>query len=111
MEHNVARAEAYHCTKWHLDSSSRLATIDMSRKLGGSAPFLGWGAGSPSSTMWPGLSPTSVQSAILIHPAIWPQQTLAENWLGAVPFREGELGPHLTQRRLGRGLPECQVSS
>ena len=30
--HNVAWAEAYHRTKWHLDPSSRLATIDMGQK-------------------------------------------------------------------------------
>jgi len=61
-------------TKWHLDPSSRLATTDMGRKLGG-------GAGSPSNTM----RPTFVVSGILIHPAVWPQRTWAENW-GAVPL-------------------------
>jgi len=36
----------------------------------GCAPFLGWGAGSPSSTIWPGPRPTSMTSSgILIHPA------------------------------------------
>ena len=55
----------------------RLATIDIGRKLGeGCAPFLGsWVAGSHNvalgeaylRTMW-----------ILIHPAVWPQQTWAE---------------------------------
>jgi len=34
-------AEAYLHTKWHLDASSRLATIEMGGKFGGSAPFLG----------------------------------------------------------------------
>jgi len=29
----------------------------------------------------------------------------------AVPLSVGELGPHVTQRRLGRGLPPCQVAS
>jgi len=29
--------------------------------------------------------------------------------LGAVPF--GEMGPHVTQCGLGRGLPSCQVAS
>jgi len=71
--HKVAWAEAYLHTKWLLDASSRLATIKIRPKLGGSAPFLGRGAGSPSSTMWPGPRPTSVPSAILIHPAVWPQ--------------------------------------
>jgi len=30
---------------------------------------------------------------------------------GAVHFFEGELGPHLKQSRLGRGLPAHQVAS
>ena len=30
--------------------------------------------------MWPGPRPTSVPSGILIHPAVWPQQTWAKNW-------------------------------
>ena len=59
---------------------SRLTTIDMGRKLGGGcAPFLG-GPGSPSNTKSPGLRPTSIPSGILIHPAVWPQRTWAENW-------------------------------
>ena len=57
----VAWAEVYFRTKWRLHPSSRLATIDMGRKLGGCA-FL-------------------------------------------------ELRPHLTQRRLGRSLPQYQVAS
>jgi len=38
--YNVAWAEAYLRTKWHLDPSSRLATTDMGRKLGA---VLFWG--------------------------------------------------------------------
>jgi len=35
---------------------------------------------------------------------------LGRNWVGgAVPFFYGELGPPLTQSRLGRGLPSYQV--
>jgi len=34
VKHNVAWAEVYFCTKWHLHPSSRFATIDMNRKLG-----------------------------------------------------------------------------
>jgi len=46
-------------------------------------------------------------SAILIHPAVWPQQTWAENLGGSVPFfGEGNRGPHLTWSRLGRGPPQ-----
>jgi len=40
------------------------------------------GAGSPSNTMSPGPRPTSAPSGIFIHPAVWPQQTWAENWAG-----------------------------
>ena len=48
---NVAWAEVYFRTKCHLDPSSCLATIDMGRKLGGSTPFWGRGAKSPSNIM------------------------------------------------------------
>jgi len=37
--YNVALVEAYLRTKWHLDPSSRLATIDIGRKLGAMSPF------------------------------------------------------------------------
>ena len=30
-------------------------------------------SGSPSNTMWPGPRSTSVQSGVLINPAVWPQ--------------------------------------
>jgi len=33
--HSVAWAEGYLCTKWHLDPSSHLATIDMGQELWG----------------------------------------------------------------------------
>ena len=48
-------------------------------------PFHG-GAGSPSNTVWPGPTSTSVPSGVFIHPAVWPQRTLAGNWGVAVPF-------------------------
>ena len=86
----------YLLTKWHLDTSSRLATIDMGRKVGAGSLFRG--VGSPSNTMRfrgfttmryinlrltylmsPGPRPTSVPSDILINPAVKPQQTWAEN--------------------------------
>jgi len=71
-------------------------------------PFRGGGARSPSNTIWPGPRSTSVPSGILIHPAVWSQQTWAD---GLCPFGGGELGPHLTQHRLGWGLPPYQVAS
>ena len=82
---------------------------EVGRKVGGwCVPFRG-GAGSPCNTMSRGPRRTSVPSFILIHPAVWPQHTWAENW-GLCPFW-GELGLHLTQCGLGRGLPPYQVTS
>ena len=43
-------------------------------------PLLGEGAGSPCNTMRPGPKPTFMPRGILIHPAVWSQQTWAENW-------------------------------
>ena len=64
-----------------------LATIDMGHKEGGAAvPLSVGGVGSPCNTMSPGPRPTSVPSGILIHPAVWPQQTWAKNLGAAVPF-------------------------
>jgi len=54
----------------------------MGRKLGEAVLFFGGRAGSPSKTISPGPRSTSLPSAILIHPAVWPQQTWAENWGG-----------------------------
>jgi len=59
-------AKAYIRTKLHFDPSSRLATIDMCRKLGAVPPFCG-GTGSPSNTKSPGPRPTYTPSGILIH--------------------------------------------
>jgi len=74
----------------------------------GLCPFSGVGTGSPTNTVSPRL-PTSVPSGILIHTAVWPQRTLAENW-GLCPFRGGGAGFHLTQCRVGRGIPPYQVA-
>jgi len=40
---------------------------------------------SPSNTKSLGSRPTSIPSGIVVHPAVWPQRTLAENW-GNVPL-------------------------
>jgi len=79
-------------------------------------PKIGWGwvcrffgvAGSLSNTKSPRSRPTSTPSGILVHPAVWPQRTLAENW-GLHPFRGGGAGLHLTQCRANQGLPPYQV--
>jgi len=62
IEHNMAWAEAYLRTKWHLDPSTPLVTLNMGRQVGERyAPF--WGPG-PTSTY------------IFIDPTVWPQQTI-----------------------------------
>jgi len=93
----------YLLTNWRFDSSSRLATIDMGRKLE-AVPLWGGGAGSPSNTVWPRSRPTSVPSDILIRPAVWPH-TWAEKWAwAAVPpplFGGGAGSPSNTIWRSG----------
>jgi len=98
IEHKVTWAEAYLHTKCHLSQSTRLATTDISRKLGeGLFPFRVRGTGYPSNTMSHRPRPTSIPSGILIHAAVWPQQTWAENW-GSVPlFGEGAGSPSNTK--------------
>jgi len=64
-------------------------------KTGGWAavPLFEEGAGSPSNTMSPWPSPTSTPSGILVHPEVWPQQTLAENWMVLSPFWGAAVSP------------------
>jgi len=73
------------------EMGDRLATIDMGRKEG---------------VLCPGLRPTSIPSAILIHPAVWPQQSWAKNWGAAVPFlgRAGSPCSRLATADTGRKL-------
>jgi len=55
--------------------------------------------GCPPNTMWPGPRPTFMPSGILIHPAVWPQQTLAEKVDGGllrVPVEGGAESPSNT---------------
>jgi len=65
---------------WLTSISSGILIHPVVRPLVGGccAPFLEGGAGSPCNTMLSGPRPTSVPSGI-IHPAVWPQQTWAEN--------------------------------
>ena len=103
--HKVLWVAAYLHAECHLDPSSRLATMNMMGRefrAGGSAPFWGRGAGSPSNTKSAMPRPTFLPSGILIHTAIWLQQLWA-------PYGGGELVPRLTQCVQGRGLPACQV--
>jgi len=74
----------------------------------GLGPLLGRGAGSPSSTMWPGPRLTSVPSVVLIHPAVWPQQIWAENW-GLCPFWGARAGSPSKTMWPG-SMPTCKPS-
>jgi len=68
----------------------------MGKKLGRGRGSLFLGrAGSPS-------RPTSIPSGILVHPAVWPQWTLAENW-GLCPIMGGgAVSPSNTMSRRSR---------
>jgi len=61
----------------------------MGQEVGAAVPPFLREAGSPSNTMSPGPRPTSVPSGILIHQAVWPQETSAKNWESAVPLFGG----------------------
>ena len=72
MQHNVAWAEVYLRTKWHLDPSSRLATTDMGRNLGAVLPFWGGKLG----LIYHNVALAEAYhhtKCILIHAAVWPQ--------------------------------------
>ena len=73
-------------------------------------PFWGGGAGSPSSTMWPGSRPTYIRNDILIYLSIWPQHICAEN-CGLCPLRGEIAGYPSNTMWAGRGVPACWVSS
>jgi len=70
--YNVAWAEAYLPT-------SGILTQPTENWGGGLCALFFGGAGSPSNTMSPGPRSTSAPSGILIHPAVWPEQTWAKN--------------------------------
>ena len=98
----MAWAEIYFRTVWRLRSSSRLAIINMGHKLGGGGRAL------CSGSSWVPIE----------HKVAWaeayhytkchrsPFSRLATTDIGrklgdCAPLREGKLGPHLTQSRLG----------
>ena len=97
----MAWAEVYLRTEWHLDPSSRLATTDMGQNWVGAVPFFLVGELGPHlrrsclgeaylHTKWH-LSPSSRLAT----------RDISQKIGGCVPLGEGELGPHLTQCRLG----------
>jgi len=66
-------------------------------------PFFLGIAGPPSNTKLPEPRPTFIPSGILVHPAVWPQPTMAENW-GLCSFRGVGAGSHLTLSRRPRPI-------
>jgi len=73
-------------------------------------PFSEGRARSSCNITRPGPRPTFIPSGILIHPAVWPQQTWAEIG-GGLCLWWVELGLHQTQCCPGRGLPSYEVAS
>ena len=76
-------------TKWQLDPSSRLATIDMGRKWGLLCPFL-WELGPRLTQCGLDRGHTSIPSGILIHPTVWPQCTNVTDRTDRHTTAEGE---------------------
>jgi len=68
------------------EMGDRSAITDMGQNVGAAVSLSVGGANSPSNTMWPAPRPTSLSSGILIHQAIWPKQTWAENCGVCAPF-------------------------
>jgi len=80
-------------SKWHLDPSSCLATIDMGRKVGVTCPLLGE-AGTPSNTH----NVTWAEAYFRTKWHLDPSSRLATRVMGqklgdCAPFGGGELGP------------------
>jgi len=96
--HNVAWAEIYFRTKWHLHPSSRLATIDMAEN---------WGGASFREAAGPHLTQRRWAEAYLrtkwhLDPSSHLATTdMGRKLGGCAPFWGGGLGPQLRQCRLG----------
>jgi len=76
MAHGVVNASQ---TLQNLHNST--TSLDIRQKGGGAVvPLFVGGAGSPCNTVSPEPRSTSIQSGILIHTAVWPQQTWDKNW-------------------------------
>ena len=85
----------------------------MGRKEGGCcAPFTGWGSWFPvqHNVAW---DKVYYHTKWRLHPSTCLATIDMGQKLGAVPLLGGggALLPHVTQRRLGRGLPPYQVAS
>jgi len=68
---DITRVQTLNKSSAVAEMGDRFATVDMGRRVGGAAVPLSAGESwSPSNTMSPGPSPTSVPSGILIHPTV-----------------------------------------
>jgi len=107
IKHNVAWAKIYLRIKWHLDTSSHVATIDMGRKVGDAVP-LSRGAESPFNTMSPGPMPTSVPNGMFIHPAVGHNRHGPKIWgcvpLGGTGSPSNIMSPGPTSTSLSNGI-------
>jgi len=87
----IAWAEAYLHVKYHLDPSSRLATINKGGNLW-APPFFGERERGPHLTKSRGPRTTSIPSVILIHAAMHLAATDVGRKWGAVPLWRGRAG-------------------
>jgi len=79
----VAWAEAYLCTKWHLDPSNRLATTDMGQNVGAAVQLLGRELGAHLTQFVARAKRTSMPNFVMIQPTVWPQYTkVTDRWTG-----------------------------
>jgi len=102
------------CTKSSAlaEMGDSLATIDMVREDGGCcAPVRGGESGPHITQCSLGREVYCISVGILIHPAVWPQQTWTKKW-GRVqwPFLGEAWSLCNTIYLLGRGLPAYQVA-
>ena len=99
-------------TKWHHDPSSRLATTDMAKNWVGVVCRFSGGSWVPI-----GYKVAWVEAYLRTKWHLSPFSHLATMDIGQqlgtqlpIPLWEGELGPHLTQCRVNRGLPLYKVA-
>ena len=97
---------------WHLDPSSRLATVDMGRKLWVVPPFWGeLGAHLTQSGLGRGRTKSHLDPSSGLATIDMCRKLRA---MPRAPLLGREMGlhlTHLTQCRLGRGIPSYQVAS
>jgi len=103
IEHKVPSTEAYLHTKWRLDASSRLATIELGRKLReGAPPPFRRGLG-PHLTHKVALAEANLHAKCHLDPSsCLATINMGRKLGGSARFWGGGLGPHLTQSPLGQ---------